>query len=355
MKLLIITQSIDRNNPVLGFFHRWVEEFSKKFESIVVICLEKGEYSLPPNVKVLSLGKENYPLATRNEPLFQKVRYALTFWKLIWQERKNYDVVFVHMNPIYIVLGGIYWRILGKKIGLWYLHRSVDLKLILAEKLTHFIFTASELSCRVRSRKKIIVGHGIDTNQYISSKNFSTSGIFNVISVGRISPIKNYEPLIKATSQILKKGKRINLQIIGGPAVSTDKKYFKLLQDMVRKENLGDNIKFTGPISHDLVPRYLASADLFINLSDTGSMDKAVLEAMSTGVPVLTSNVAFKEILKPEFLFENRNSSDLADKISFFIDNKSLREETGKKLRQVVVEKYNLKDLIIKVVDLYNA
>jgi len=59
MKLLIVTQTIDSNDPVLGFFVRWVEEFSKQCEEVTVICLQKGEYELPKNVRVFSLGKES--------------------------------------------------------------------------------------------------------------------------------------------------------------------------------------------------------------------------------------------------------------------------------------------------------
>lgn len=55
---MIVTQKVDVNDPILGFFHRWVEEFAKHFERITVICLQKGEYNLPANVKVFSLGKE---------------------------------------------------------------------------------------------------------------------------------------------------------------------------------------------------------------------------------------------------------------------------------------------------------
>jgi hypothetical protein len=58
MKLLIITQKIDKNDPVLGFFHNWVKKFSENYESVNVICLYKGEYDLPKNVRVFSLGKE---------------------------------------------------------------------------------------------------------------------------------------------------------------------------------------------------------------------------------------------------------------------------------------------------------
>ena len=76
MKLLIITQAVDKNNPVLGFFVRWIEEFAKHFELVTIICLEKGEYELPGNVKVLSLGKEEKK---------SKFRYLINFYKYIWQ------------------------------------------------------------------------------------------------------------------------------------------------------------------------------------------------------------------------------------------------------------------------------
>ena len=59
MKLLICTQAVDREDSVLGFFHSWIREFAKHYESVTVICLYKGEYDLPENVKILSLGKED--------------------------------------------------------------------------------------------------------------------------------------------------------------------------------------------------------------------------------------------------------------------------------------------------------
>ena len=79
MKLLIITQTVDINDQILGFFHRWVEEFAKHCEQITVICLEKGIHDLPQNVRVFSLGKEDFQLSTFNFQLFQKVKYMLTF------------------------------------------------------------------------------------------------------------------------------------------------------------------------------------------------------------------------------------------------------------------------------------
>ena len=65
MKLLIVTQAIDSEHPILGFFHRWVEEFAKHCEHVHVICLQAGKHSLPANVTVHSLGKERITERTR--------------------------------------------------------------------------------------------------------------------------------------------------------------------------------------------------------------------------------------------------------------------------------------------------
>ena len=115
MKLLIVTQKIDKNDPILGFFHRWIEEFANHWESIEVICLYKGTYSLPENVKVHSLGKE------KGE---SRIKYIFNFYKNIFALRNKYDGVFVHMNQEYILLGGLLWRIFGKNIYMWRNHHS---------------------------------------------------------------------------------------------------------------------------------------------------------------------------------------------------------------------------------------
>ena len=106
MRLLILTQKIDAEDSILGFFHEWVREFSKNTESVLVICLERGIVNLPQNVRVFSLGKESGS---------SRFGYILNFYKLIWKYRKEYDSVFVHMNQVYVLLGGLFWKLWHKK------------------------------------------------------------------------------------------------------------------------------------------------------------------------------------------------------------------------------------------------
>src|ERR1051326_6719713 len=105
MKLLIITQKVDKNDPVLGFFYGWLLSFSKIAETITVICLEKGQSDLPTNVTIYSLGKESET---------SKFGYVINFYKYLNQISGSYDRVFVHMNQEYLLLVGFYWII--KKI-----------------------------------------------------------------------------------------------------------------------------------------------------------------------------------------------------------------------------------------------
>ena len=355
MKLLILTQKVDINDDILGFFHGWIKEFAKHCEKVTVICLQKGEYELPENVKALSLGKEsrikNRELRIAN--FLNKAIYIFRFYKYIWQERRNYDKVFVHMNTEYVVLGGLFWKIWKKKIALWYTHKSVDLKLRLAAKLTDIIFTASKESFRLASQKVRVVGHGINVEKFKMKNTDTKSGEkFNIITVGRISPIKDYEIMIKAVYLLNKQGiKNINLDIIGSTVLKTQESYFNSLKDMVAKMNLTDKVKFLGSISHNNIPKYFQKSNLFINLSGTGSIDKAVLEAMACGCLVLTSNEAFKKIISAELMVEKNRPEKLAEKIKETMGKqKEEKNRIIQKLRQIVAQNHNLNNLIKNII-----
>ena len=139
MKLLVITQKIDLRDDILGFMHEWIAEFARQAEQVTAIGLYVGEHDLPKNVRVISLGKEK--LGIRDQGLgIRKILYAYRFWWAIWKYRTEYDAVFVHMNQVYIPLGFPLWKLLGKKISLWYAHGHVPFGLRVAEKLADIIF-----------------------------------------------------------------------------------------------------------------------------------------------------------------------------------------------------------------------
>ncbi len=301
MKLLIITQTVDKNDSVLGFFHSWIEEFAKTCEQVTVICLKKGEYDLPENVNVLSLGKEEG---------VSKLQYILNFYKYVWSERKNYDNVFVHMNPEYVMLGTPIWRMLKKKTALWYTHGTVATKLRLATFLSDIIFTASKKSFRIKSRKVRVVGHGIDLEKF-PYRERSISGTPKLITVGRISKTKRQDLAVDVLIELHKKSVDVELTIVGVPLTDEDKKYELDLKDKIRKNNLEEYVKWVGSVSNSELHKYLNEADIFIHTSETGSLDKVVLEAMASGVLVVTTSDAVRSILPEKYALDKECKKDV--------------------------------------------
>ena len=355
MKLLITTQVVDRNDPDLGFFHSWIEEFAKHCERVEVICLYEGEHALPANVRVHSLGKNIRPASS--------LVYAFRFKRLMAKLRHDYDEVFVHMNPEYVVLGGIQWHLWHKKVGLWYLHKSVDLKLRLAVLLSDVVFTASKESFRLRSKKVRIVGHGIAFDASTPSESIPSekSGL-RMVTVGRVSPAKKVDVLLDAY-EIIMHGIDSTFDIIGTAGRPEEKIYEAGLIQRSAGSAFKSSVHFLGPKTHAEVGALLPQYDLFLHASTgTGSVDKAVLEALLSGVPVISTSPAFRELLSPYGLFveeqkeKEKTAEGIAAAITTFVNKDESQKETIRQtLREKVVRDYSLSSLIPRLLTLLAA
>lgn len=358
IKLLILTQKVDKNDDVLGFFHRWIAEFAKHCEKVTVVCLQKGEYGLPENVKVLTLGKEKRPPARRCPEVFGKLKHVFNFYKHIIRERKNYDAVFVHMNPEYVVLGAPLWKLWGKKTALWYTHRQVNLKLRLAEKLVGKIFSASKESFRLPSRKLKVVGHGIDVEKFnVKRGGGEKGGKLRIVAVGRITRIKNLDTLIEAAAILKEKwGKGLSVKMAGAPAAEGDSEYLAELRKLVKEKGLEGEVVFSGAVPYGKIAEFYAEADASVNLCPTGGLDKAVLESMAAGLPVFTSNKGFAGYFgeyAPKLIFREGDARDLAAKITAVFaggETKAMGEFLEKKAKEAA----GLENLIKRLTDEFN-
>ncbi len=248
------------------------------------------------------------------------------------------------MNPVYVVLGGLFWRVLNKKIALWYTHKNVDWKLRVAEKITNIIFSASKESFRLESKKLQITGHGIDT-EFFKSANHPRGEYLQICSVARISPTKNQKIMIEVIKNLKQNGFKAKLYVAGSAITEKDKIYENEIRELVVDEELSEDVIFVGNILPEKMPEFLQKMDILINLSNTGSMDKAVLEAMSCGLRVLTSNIAFASVLSKNN-FTDQNLADISLKLKSII-SAGLDLEA----RQYIVLNHNLFSLVKNLSD----
>jgi glycosyltransferase involved in cell wall biosynthesis len=295
MKLLITTQAVDEKDPILGFFVAWVREFAKQCETVEIICLREGAHTLPANVRVHALGMGN------------KLSRSRRFYKVL--KTLEYNAVFVHMNPEYLLLGGLVWRRLGTRTVLWYTHKSVNLRLRLAVRFADVVLTASKESFRLPTDKVRIMGHGIDTEFFSPDPHIMREDWW--LSAGRLTASKRHDLAIRAAAQA---GKR--LRIVGdGPERGR-------LEALVGE--LGATVVFTGGLDHLGVRDEFRRASLFLHMSETGSLDKMILEAVACGCPVRTNDPALKFLEKegPEYVRREHSLSALIPRIVAVLQEK---------------------------------
>jgi len=304
-------------------------------------------------VRVFSLGKEKFQ--GRPLEIWKRAQYIAKFYSVIWGERKNYDAVFVHMNPEYVVLGGWLWRLMGKRVSLWYAHGHVPFMLRVAEKFIDVAFTSTQSGFRLPSKKLRVIGQGIDVDAFtFQERVWNATEPLRLLIVGRISPVKDYETLLRAGKRLTESGKNIHIDIVGGAGLPEQEKYLASLKDLAEKLGITSQVTFHGAVANTEIGGYLARANCFVNTSRTGSLDKAMVEAMATGLPTLSSNIAMREVfgsLADELMFSEGDDGVLAEKIGEVIaksDNE--RNSLGKELRTIVEEKHSLLSFVKKII-----
>ncbi len=377
MKLLIITQKVDQNDDVLGFFHGWIREFAKHYEKITVICLEKGEYDLPANVKVLSLGKEKpQPTILRQslpagqagsgqaynlQPL-KKLKYSFNFLRYIWRfyysiikYSRDYDAVFVHMNQEYVLLGGLPWKILGKKVAMWRNHYAGNIFTRIAMMMADKIFCTSKYSFTAQSKKAALMPVGIDTELFkknlrrvstdVTQHDFvkSNEKIKNsVLFLARMSPTKKPDLIIEALNILHKEGVDFTANFYGNP-LPKDIPYAESLKEKVKEYQLSDRISFEKGIPNREAPAIYNAHEIFINPSPSGMYDKTIFEAMACESLILTSNLNLKGQIDDMFLFTENDEKDMAKQLKHLLSlDAETKEKYGKMLRVYVTERHSL-------------
>lgn len=343
MKILFLTQRVDLNDDLLGFVHGWLERLAARVEKVSVVALGVGEYRLPQNVRVFSLGKEKIVYHS-----LRKIKYLAGFFKYLWVLRQDYDLVFVHMNKEYVILGGLFWWLMSKKIILWYNHRAGNSWTRLACALADKIFYTSNFSFVAKLKKAEIMPAGIDT--VLFRKNESVVKIpRSILYLGRISPIKNVETLVEAAKILDQKDVDFVLNILGGTS-ARDERYFEKLKSTASAISPA-KVNFLPEVPNYQAPGVFNKNEIVVNLTNSGSLDKSLLEAMACENAVILSNLFFKDSLPRNLLFEERNARDLSEKLVNVLNlSASEKGEMGKKLRVYVLENQSLDALVEKLI-----
>ena len=339
MHLLIVTQKVDKEDENLGAFYYWFERLSKEFDEGTIIASYIGKTDFASHVKLYSLGKE------KKGNRFFRVK---AFFELFSYHYARCDAVFFHQIPEFVIATAPFLLSLKKRSVLWYAHKSVTLRLKIAEKLVDFIATSSPEGFRLPSKKVIYTGQAINTDLFVPRQPSPAHAEekLKLITVGRISPIKNYEQIINACAA----GVHIwpdgwSLSIVGGPILPRDYSYLESIKHFIAEKNLSSHINFLGSAGYSRIQELMQEHDIFINVSGTGSLDKAVFEAMACGLSVLTANEAYRSIVPDAYFLDHTHPEFLAERIK----QVSMETRPNMALRQIVLDYHSLDTTITKL------
>lgn len=336
MRLLIVTQAVDRNDPVLGFFHRWIEEFAKHFERVYVVCLKEGEHALPANVSIHSLGKE------KGRSLF---KYLFRFYRLAWSLRHDYDAVFVHMNQEYVLLSGPLWRAMGKPVYLWRNHYAGSFLTRVSALFCEKIFCTSRSSYTARFAKTTLMPVGVDISQFQPSA-APARAPRSILFFARIAPSKRPELLVEALAKLKERGVQFSASFYGS-ALPQDAAYY----ENIKKEGvarLGGSAAFFPGQPHAAAPKIFASHDIFVNLSRSGMYDKTLFEAAASGSLVLAASRDFASLAGNRFSFEE-DGNGLAERLLTLLNLPGIEKEQARAQMRSLAEHHSLASLAAKL------
>lgn len=147
-----------------------------------------------------------------------------------------------------------------------------------------------------------------------------------IISVGRLEDQKGYDMLIKAWDIIAKKYPGWTIHIYGDGSLKNK------LTDEINQRGLSSSLKIENP-TPDIINKYIDSS-IYVMSSRFEGFGMVLIEAMSCGLPVISFDCPDgpSEIItnnKDGILVENGNINELAEKISYLIENENSRKRMG--------------------------
>ena len=324
MKLLIITQAVDLDDPILGFFHRWIEEIANRCESVLVICLREGRHQVPQNVRILSLDKDVG--ASRRTKLWR-------FYRYIFAHRHEYDAVFVHMNQEYVLLAGLFWRQWKKGVYLWRNHWAGNFLTRIAVMLSTKVFCTSKSSFTAQFKKTTLMPVGVDI---VASATPRTPR--SILFLGRIAPSKHPEVLIDALALLMKDKVAFEASLYGSP-LPKDEAFARALK--TRAQDV-PNVTWYNSVPNRETPAIYAAHELFVNLSASGMYDKTLFEAAAAGCIVVASSRDFAELAGEPFVFRQNNPQDLARVLKDILKMTEKKKGAAQKHFQGLVQAHTL-------------
>jgi len=175
--------------------------------------------------------------------------------------------------------------------------------------------------------KIMLLPNAIETSRFSHAKSYDKAANepWKLVTIGSLLKNKGHYFLLLVIKHLLELGYSIEFKIIGG---GTEKRF---IEQKIEELALSKNVELVGFAQHP--EAFLFNADIYIHGAEKEAFGLVLLEAMATGLPVVTTNGKGNRDLIEEgkngFLLEERSVEKFAKKVIELIENAELRRNMG--------------------------
>jgi len=213
----------------------------------------------------------------------------------------------------------------------------------LMKQMDAIITTCNAANSYLKEPADIIIPHGVDIKTFTPSNKSRTKNL-QIGVFGRIRPSKGIDLLVDAIIPVLKENPHITLNFCG-ETTPKFKSYFQDQQNKISQEKLDDQVVYHGKVPFTSLPGLYRSMDLVCALSRSEGFGLTPLEAMASGVAVLTSEAgAWTDIIENGVHGYHTPTGDISairDKLELMVTKPESLELMGRAGRQHVEQHYS--------------
>ncbi len=194
-----------------------------------------------------------------------------------------------------------------------------------------------------------VIPNGVDLERFKPAETDNKSDTLRLLTVGRLSVTKRVEILIDAVEIMHREAREVHFTIVGGGQMQQN------LKQIALNKNLANIIELTGRIDAEDMPQVYRQNDIFISASMQEGMSNAMLEAMASGLPLITTRCEGTEelIAVNGLVVENANAEEIAKAIRKIADDRQTYKRMAIAARRQA-QKFTWNKVASQYIELYH-
>jgi glycosyltransferase involved in cell wall biosynthesis len=193
-----------------------------------------------------------------------------------------------------------------------------------------------------------VIPNGVELDRFFPAETAEKSKVLRLITVGRLSVTKRIELLIDTVEILHRTACKLHLTVVGGGKME------RQLRKFVTERELTDVIEITGRMDSEKMPEVYRQNNIFISASMQEGMSNAMLEAMSSGLPIVTTRCeGLAELIDGNGLIvEHDNIEDIAKAVKRLADDPELYKRMSTAARKQA-EKFDWANVASSYIEQY--